>query len=130
MEEHDTKINHTYISPTEGHQVTEIAKYNEVYQDSLALGEEDDYYSSEEDACGGRSGTGSELDDDGAIPNTQEHVFYPRSNGGHLLYIWSHSWLKFINNATITAYCLSPLKFVYEHEIRNAYYSHALACDR
>ena len=45
------------------------------------------------------------------------------------LKIWSHNRRNLINDATITTYCLSPLKFVYEHASRNADYSHNLACD-
>ena len=44
--------------------------------------------------------------------------------------IWIHRWLNFTNNATITVYCLSPFKFVYEHVSWNEDYSHTLACDR
>ena len=43
--------------------------------------------------------------------------------------IWSHICLKLINDETITTYCLSPLKFVYDNLLRNARYSHTLACD-
>ena len=71
MEEHDPKLNNTYISPPEGHQVTELTKYDKVNHDSFASGEEDEYYSYDDKSCGNSSDTQSELEDDDFVPKTQ-----------------------------------------------------------
>ena len=91
---------------TQQHQVLKLAKDDEVNQDLLDSGTEDEYYSSEEDYCGDGSDTQLELDDDYVVPDTQDYVLEPRSNGGQVLKIWSHFHLKFINGATITTYCI------------------------
>ena len=119
MEEHTPNIKNTYILPPEGHQVPNLTKDDEFEQDILAPSEEYDYHSSDEESCGVYSDTESEFDDDDVVHNTQDHVIDPRSNCGRVLKIWSHFWLNFINNSTITTYCIPPLKFLYEHVIRN-----------
>ena len=43
MEEHAPKLNNTDIFPPEGRQVPNITEDDEVDQDSLASGEEDEY---------------------------------------------------------------------------------------
>ena len=59
MQEHTPKINNTDIFPTEGHQLPELSKNDEVDQDTFSLGAEDDNYSYDEKACGENSGTES-----------------------------------------------------------------------
>ena len=52
MEEHCPNINNTDILPHEGHQVNDISEDDEVNQDTLSPGEDDEYYSSGEKYCG------------------------------------------------------------------------------
>ena len=82
MEKHAPKLNNTETFPSEGHQVPEITKYDEVNKNLLAPGAEDDDYSSDEDYCRDDSETESEFDDDDFVPETQDYVLDPRSNGG------------------------------------------------
>ena len=79
----------------------------------MASGIEDCSYRSEEESYGDGSDKKSEIDDDDLFHETQDNVIDPRNNGVRVLNIWSHLWHNFFNNATNTAYCLSPLKFVY-----------------
>ena len=106
MKEHAPKLNNINMFPPEDSQVPELAEYVEVGQDSLYSGSEDEYYSSDEGYCVDGSDTQSELDNDGVVPETQEHVLDPRINGIRVLNIWSHLRLNFINFPTITSYCL------------------------
>ena len=78
----------------------------------LVSGEEDECYSSDEESYGEDSDIKSEIGDDDAVPDTQYHVLDSRSNSVQILKIWSHYWINFIKNATVTAYYLSHLKFV------------------
>ena len=71
MEEHAQKINNKDILLLEGHQVTELTKYDKVNHDSFASGEEDEYYSYDDKSCGNSSDTQSELEDDDFVPKTQ-----------------------------------------------------------
>ena len=130
MEEHDPKINNTNIFPPETHQFPGIIGDDYVDPDTLAPGAEDDYYSSAEESRGDDSDKESEFGADDIVPKTQDHVIDPRSNCVCVLKIWSHFRLNFFNNTTITAQCLSPLKFVYENASSDVEYSHTLACDR
>ena len=129
MEENSPKLNNTDIFPPEGHQDTEITKEHETNQDSLALGEYDEYCSSEEYSYADSSVTELDLDDDDVFPETQEDVLDPRSNDERVLNICIHRWVNFINTATINEYYLSPLNFLCENAISNADYSHTLVCE-
>ena len=51
MEEQAPKLNNKDIFPPEGHQVPELTKDDEIDQDSLTSGAEDEYYSSDEYCC-------------------------------------------------------------------------------
>ena len=57
IEEHSKKLNNTDIFPTEGRQLTNITKDDEVKQDSLNSGEEDGYCSFYEESCGNKNET-------------------------------------------------------------------------
>ena len=103
MEENVTKLNNTDRLPPEGHQVSDLAKDNEVNQDLFASGAEDEYYSFDDELCGDSCDTQSELDGDFVVTETMENVIDPISNGGHILKIWSHRQLNFINETTITS---------------------------
>ena len=110
MEEHAPKSNNTYILPPKGRQVPNIVEGDEVDQNKLNPGAEEDYYSYDEQSYGENSDTESEFDDDEVIPETQDCVIYPKSNGGRVLNIWSHSWINFVNDRTITAQNKTNLK--------------------
>ena len=130
MEEHAPKLNNTEIFPLGGHQVPEFTKDDEVDQNTLNQGVEDEYYISDEESYGDDGDKESEFDGGYVVPKTQYHVIDPRYNGGCVLRIWSHRRLKFVNAVTITAYYLSPLQFVYTYTSSNVEYSHNLACGR
>ena len=53
----------------------------------MDIGAEDEYYSSHDESCGDGSERESKLDDDDVVPETQEHILDPRSNGGRVLKI-------------------------------------------
>ena len=53
MDENTSKLNSTEILPPKGHQVSNSIGDDEVDQDILAPGTEDEYQSTDEDYCGG-----------------------------------------------------------------------------
>ena len=57
MEEHAPKFNNIYIFPHKGHQVPKLVEDDDFHQDKLDPGTEEDYYSSDDKSCGGKSDT-------------------------------------------------------------------------
>lgn len=130
FEKHAPKLNDPAIFPPDAINVPDLTEADDPDEEDLAQGAEDEYYSSDDEADEENSGDEEEEEDD-VVPETQDHGLDSTSNGGLVMKIWGRRRINFINDMTMTAYCLSPLKFVYDHAAsNNAQFEHTLACDR